>query len=270
MKVSASELKTYKRCLRKWYWAYVENWGLKREVRSGPRAIGTRVHRALELFYREGTDPTETVLAGFASDFATYPEQEAELKKDQELALAMVEGYLEWLEEKGSDAELEFLEEEREIEYCIPDLEGPNGEPVFILAKLDALVRRMVDANLFFLDHKSVQSFMQATATLQKDEQMLMYHMLLYIEQLAKPEEEQVQVLGGMYNMLKRVKRTARAKPPFFERHVVEHNVEELRAHWVHTMATIVEMIGRRRNLALGQNWQEACYPNPTRDCSWD
>lgn len=58
---SASQIKTYVLCPRKWYWEYPM--GIK--APSGPAAeLGTRVHRVLERWFREGIPPNRHTAEG--------------------------------------------------------------------------------------------------------------------------------------------------------------------------------------------------------------
>jgi hypothetical protein len=84
------------------------------------------------------------------------------------------------------------------------------------------------------------------------------------------PGEETVHVAGGLYNMLRRVKRTERAKPPFFERLEVHHNIHELRNYYLRIFGEIEAILETRRKLDAGAEHRQVAYMNPTGDCSWD
>jgi hypothetical protein len=69
--------------------------------------------------------------------------------------------------------------------------------------------------------------------------------------------------------MARKVKRSARATPPFYARVDVRHNVHELRNHWRHVWGTAYDIIQVRARLDAGESHHTACPPNPTRDSTW-
>jgi hypothetical protein len=95
---------------------------------------------------------------------------------------------------------------------------------------------------------------------------MLHYHIL---EWLNTPEGE-ARCEGALYNMLRKVKRTARAKPPFFERIEVRHNEHELDAYRRRLLGVARDVQRAGSELTAGEDPMSVVYPNPTRTCSWD
>ena len=69
--------------------------------------------------------------------------------------------------------------------------------------------------------------------------------------------------------MLRKVKRTATAKPPFFDRLHVQHNRAVLESTWKRVIGTITEMMLTREALDTGKDHQVACPPRPNMDCTW-
>jgi hypothetical protein len=69
--------------------------------------------------------------------------------------------------------------------------------------------------------------------------------------------------------MLRRVKRTVKAKPPFYARHPVRHSVEELRAHYQHVVAIGTQIERARELLDAGVSHHLVCPPNFNRNHSW-
>lgn len=264
---SNSEFKTFKRCRRKWYFGYYraltayEPW-------TGPLAVGTRMHVALAAMYDpvNPRDPIESMEQLIEMDRAKNEdpsdEDEKVFNKEADLCRAMIEGYVEWLAETGADEFYEPLGAEELVEAEFP-IDDAEGVPVHIVGRLDQKIRRLDDGALMFLDHKTCQTF--KVPWLELDEQMLMYHLL---QKLMHPEEEHV--AGGVYNMLRKVKRTATAKPPFYERLVITHNEEELRNYWVRVTGMVLDMLDVERKLNEGADHRFVAYPNPTRDCNWD
>lgn len=264
---SNSELKTFKRCRRKWYFGY--HLGLTaREPWTGPLAIGTRMHIALAAMYDPSNprDPAEVLEELIAADAAKNDDpSDEELKdfnKEADLCRAMIEGYVEWLAETGADEFYEPLGAEELVEAEFP-VHDADDVPVRIVGRLDQKIRRKDDGALMFLDHKTVGTF--KVPWLELDEQMLMYHLL---QKLMHPDEPVV--AGGVYNMMRKVKRTANAKPPFYERLVITHNETELRNFWVRLAGTITDVLAVESKLDEGEDHRFVAYPNPNRDCNWD
>jgi hypothetical protein len=95
------------------------------------------------------------------------------------------------------------------------------------------------------------------------DEQLKMYHWLL--------EQKGETVSGAIYNMLRKVKRTASAKPPFYMRETLHHNETELRSYWKRLYGVLSNMVSARRELDKpGSDHHIIVYPTPTPTCAWD
>ena len=264
--VSNAEVGTWKGCRRRWYLSYYLKLGLPRENKHGPRAIGTRVHACIDQYYKAKIDPEleadplqlhdDLVKA----DIADWPEQEPEIKKDASLSRIMLEGYFEWLEETGADEGLTVVASEEEVRQPV---ELPAGVKVTIRGKLDLRVHDEHDDTIKFIDHKTVGDFTSPVRTLNIDEQMLMYDLLL---RLAHPGEN---VDAAIYNMIRKVKRTSTAKPPFFMRFEVRHTREEVQTFYQRLIGVLDDIDHARQRLDDGEDHGVVCYPTPTRDCSW-
>ena len=77
---------------------------------------------------------------------------------------------------------------------------------------------------------------------------------------------------GAIHNMLRRVKRTARATPPFYGRRQVVFNDTQLRNHYRHLDRTIKVATEQRRYLpgVLDEYLPGAAVPTPNQNCTWD
>jgi hypothetical protein len=167
--VSNSELQTWKRCRRKWWLAWYQKLALRTETFVGVRSVGDRIHRALERWYvPDGTprvdprDALERVVVEDWTQIARLAEQRdvgderlgdlaREFAKSTNLERAMVEGYVQWLEETGADAELRVIAAETPLSA---QLELDDGRPVTAIGKLDVRVKRVTDDVNLLLDHK--------------------------------------------------------------------------------------------------------------------
>ena len=271
MVVSNSEIQTFKRCRRKWWLTYYRKLVPIREEVVGVRSIGTRVHACVALWYEmqaKGEDPTlEAVLALHdelvAADIIAVPEKAVDLQKDADLSHAMIEGYIEWLEETGADEGITPIAIEEEVKQRI---ETPvTKTPVEIRAKLDLRVTYTGaggETQDLFLDHKSVAEFRTPTRVLHLDEQMLLYNWMLRWKDLY--------VGGAIYNMIRRVKRTRAAKPPFFERMTIHHSPSQLRSFHTRLMGELEEIIRVRSALDGGADPMFVAFPTPHKNCVWD
>lgn len=270
--VSNSELQTFKRCRRKWWLAWFRGLQEKAEAPVGARQVGNRIHRALQTYYvPDGKfqpsalmDELERLIVidrTLALSNVMNPETAKQFESEADLERIMLEGYLEWLTETGADSDLKVIAPEAYLEVGLEAF----GNAVAIIGKIDVRVRRTTDDAVLFLDHKAVAEFTTTTKLLNIMEQMIHYQLL---ETLSANEGDHV--AGALYNMLRRVKRTGQAKPPFYQRVEVRHNPIVLQNFSDRLQGEIIEMLSIEDRLRNGVNHQEVAYPSPTRDCSWD
>ena len=268
--VSNSEIKCFKRCRRKWWLTYYRQLQPMSTAGDaiGPRGIGNRVHACLAAFYEPGSLDVAVAMsvheALVKDDLARLEASGGDLAKytkEADLSCAMLAGYFEWLEDEGVDEGLTVAGVETELQAELPIT---LARSVTIRGKLDKRVVRDRDGARLFLDHKTVQEFTTPSRVLHLDEQFLMYELLETLNGIAEDDRCD----GGLYNMLRKVKRTAGAKPPFYMRLEIRHNIHELRAFYDRLRAELLDMYELREQLDAGRT--EAAYPNPTRDCSWD
>lgn len=257
--ISNSEVQCWKQCKRKWWLSYYRKLRPVKEKFTGALQLGTNVHEALAAYYAiEPKEPLQVLRDIYDTAIDTAPEEViGDLTKEKDLAFAMVEGYLEWLQETGVDDGLEIVDSEVALEAPL------EGIPVTLIGKLDTRIHRQSDGALFSMDHKTCASFDSVVKLLDINEQPLTYQLL---EKLAQPE---VEVSGGMLNMLRKVKRTATAKPPFYMRETVHHNDDELRSFYRMLRATLIEMLRAESALDAGTDHLDIVPPTPSDSCSW-
>lgn len=275
-RVSNSEVQTWKRCRRKWWFTYYRLLKRKWESPIGAMPLGSRVHEALRYAYLAEPelrmDPRDALEALIQIDYyeliasiskedwpedVRHEEVIQKFKKEADLARVMIAGYVEWLEETGEESELEIVGSEVYLEAPLPEV--PN---TLIISRLDARVRR--GNSRLFIDHKTVGDFTQPARTLHMDEQMMMY---ILIERL---QGEDTPVVGAMYNMLKKSKRTQKATPPFYKRIEVHHNDTTIANFRTRLKGTLYDIYGTRKILSEGADHRAVAYPTPRRDCAWD
>lgn len=262
VRLSNSEIQTFKDCRRKWWLTYYRRLQPKSKDFTGALALGSRIHEALDRYYSKGIPLLEAHAQLVEQDREILTEQwrdTSDLDNEAELGRIMLEGYLQWVDEEGIDLELEMISTE---EIIIAPLF--NGE-VELQGKLDMRVRRKADGVRFFRDFKTVGgSFTDFNKMSHMNEQILTYMLLE-----ATTNEGDERCDGGIFTLLKKVKRSANAKPPFYEQVEVRHNVFTLRSFWKRIHGTIADLMRTRKALDEGEDPAFVAYPRPSRDCSW-
>lgn len=246
-RVNQSELTTFMRCARKWNLSYLQ--GYQQAEESSNLYVGSLVHAGLQEHY-SGGDLAEWI--GLAEAQGISESVDGVLSKDDELALIMLDGYLQWLEETGIDAgDLvpEYVERQMEI-------------PLGVIAGREVVLHGTVDwtardpyGQLWLFDHKTVAAF----GALVDRRLQLSFQLLTYAWMLRETTGETP--AGVVLNMLRKVKRTAAAKPPFYQREAVQFNQHQLDSHGKNLYRVIERMLIAED---AGDN-----YPVPDADCTW-
>lgn len=274
-RISNSEIQAFKNCRRQWWLAWYRGLRFNYEAPVEKKHNGDRVHRALAPWYVpdgvQRVDPRETLESVIQEDRdalvgqltasgQSVDESEAWIKlvKLNDLERIMVDGYMEWLEETGADEHLRIIAAETYLEVPIPGFDLD----VRAVGKID--VRAVLTSNdqRVFIDHKTAD-VMPKLDDLERNEQMQYYELLEYLT----PGEEACQ--GALYNVIRRVKRTARAKPPFYERHLITHNVHRRESFYRRTLATVREMLAVESALDMGVDPLDVITIRASRDCDW-
>jgi hypothetical protein len=255
-----SEMTRWQACTRGWWLTYYRQLRRRHELPSLPN-IGNLVHDGLEAYYRgELERPADLVRARADKTIAEHPDFAEQIEKDAEMATIMLDGYIEEVIVTGMDAGFEIVGVEQAVEM-------PVG-PFKLRGKIDARLRRLIDGALLQLEHKTVANLTDIPKYAQSAPQFLTYDLLAMMLAL-ETGDENIHTDGVLLNMLRRVKRTARAKPPFYGRHEVRHNLDELRSHYRHVVALGKEMQTARDKLSSGMSHHDVCPPNVNRDHSW-
>lgn len=232
------------RCPRKWRWAY--QMGLAPVETNENLALGSAVHQVLQRHYAGGDWEVEcydAIIAG--QQMKEFPDF------DLKLFEAMCEGYFEWLATEGADAYLEPVLVEEQVEKDLGIIEGQH---VILHGTIDLLMGDP-DGGLSLFDHKTTASFEQlANRRMQLSFQLQTYAMLVE-ERLGQYPYQ------AMYNMLRKVKRTGTAKPPFFLREPVSFNAHQREAFERQLRLVVRDMLRTEQ--------EEEVYPKVDQDCSW-
>ena len=262
IRLSNSELQTFKDCRRRWWLNYYRRLQPKQKDMTGALALGTRIHAALDAHYAQGTpllkahaELVEKDKQLLLADFRDVNDLETEA----ELGRIMLEGYEQWVEENGIDAELEMISTEEKI--VAPLFNGA----VELQGKLDMRVRRKVDGVRLFRDFKTVGGSLSEFSSMAHMYEQVMTYMLLESTKFDEKERSE----GGIFTLLKKVRRTAAAKPPFYEHVEIRHNIFTMRSFWQRIHGTIADLMRIRTALDAGENPAFHVYPRASRDCKW-
>ena len=264
--VSYSEISMFKECRRKWWLTYYRGLSSKKVDHMGPLPLGTRVHKALEDYYTTGEDPVAAYsklldydkLMFLSSDVGEDEKAQKTFDSEAELGRLMLEGYMQWLEETDADSRYDVISCEQEV--AVPLLDGKFR----VRGKVDMKVADRIDGSILVVDNKTARSITDYNTIAQNPEQLMLYTLL---ERVSSPGLARVE--GGMYNILKKVKRGPTAKPPFYHRITVRFNDDFLTSYWTRLHGTLRDMMRVRDELDAGADHRYVAYPTPTKDCSW-
>lgn len=263
LEISNSEIQTYLDCKRRWWLSYYRGLRLKAEAPIGPLSIGSRVHNALEQGYSSpGREAAmRRVLAeSIEKDYPLAIELDVleQFEKECELALIMLEGFVDWAAEEGLDAGWEVLSEERIVRS--PTLRIASQD-VVLKGKLDQIVKRDMDDSVWMRDWKTTQE--KAPIMMAFKPQIKTYLLLL---QLTEPDSR---VSGAQIVFLRKVKRTARAEPPFYMQEQVYISSTEMESFWKSLLGVLSQIVETDWALGAGGDPLTLAPARPTRDCSW-
>jgi hypothetical protein len=263
LRASPSELAKFQRCRRQWALTYYYKWAVdpRRSSPVGAALLGTRIHAAMEGYYGYGIDPFTAIGVIYDTARDQRPEATAELTREQDYAMIMVKGYLDWAAENGLDEEHEVVATEQEIEtHLILD----NGEVAVVHGKLDQIVRRRLDGALMLRDWKTVGTLSKADLIV-LDPQMRIYSAVLAVS------NKDIRVDGALYTMMLRSKQTARATGPFYEQIHIRYNQAEQDNLLTRVRGILGDMARVVDALDEGADHRLVAYPNPMTDrCAWD
>ena len=264
--ISNSEIQTFKECQRKWYLQYYLGLTKKDDERIGPLALGSRVHNALEAFYGQGIDAFEAYDTSVKEDrelFESIVDIEFDPKKDKkfwdeaELGRIMLEGYFEWVYEENLDKNIDTIGIEESLQFPLM-----NGR-VILQGKIDRKVRDRESGHVSIMDYKTTQSFDEYTKTAATSEQIRMYSLLELLTHNDEPID------GGIYRLLRKVKRGPTAKPPFYRQMEVRLTDADLQSYYRNIAVILTDMLRIRDELDSGKNHLDVVWKNYTRNCSW-
>jgi len=233
--ISPTSLSTFSDCRLQWRWSHAE--GYKAKGRSYNLDLGIGVHIALAAHYTAKMVKAKPVdlVATFATwadqeienlnaDDSMYPEDIETMAGVRTMGITMLEGYV----EKYQHEPFEILQVEKEVSMPIP------GTTWTIQARIDTVVRDLNRGKVYVLEHKTFSRL--DIAYLDKDQQFVAE--VWTARQLVKDPID-----GLIYNGLRKKVPSAKTKLPFFERHYVSVNDNQVkwllrRARSMHNVLT--------------------------------
>lgn len=261
-RVSGSEFKTFRRCKRQWWLTYGRGFRTP-TVKDGALTLGSLTHLGQEFLYEGGT--LDAALDAIRDDvmekLPLAVDQDAWLKQGYD-AQNFIVGYEEWLRSTGADQRFEHIASEEELEMPLTTM--PDGTEWVLMGKLDRRVYDRMTEMKRFMDFKSVATFDGFTALAPRDEQFPTYEMLLRHNY---PGER---VMGGLWRMIRKVKRARDGDGDFFRDYEVSFNEQFLESVRQRYVSMAYEMHDIERRMASGELHNYAVYPTPTFTCSWD
>lgn len=240
--ISHSEIRTWFRCPRQWLVLYYLGLAPATEPVTGNRQLGIRVHAALEGYYGYRLDPLLVLQVIYSLLIRENPDDAKELGAEWSMAQIMVSGYLEWVQAEGQDADIEVIATEAQVQVPLPGMEGQ----VMLRARLDQAVRVASDGTLRFLDHKTAANF-EKHELLELDTQMPFYSLVQHLA--VRHMQSPPLVTGGYINTLRRVKRTSRSTPPYYQRDPFTFSPARLDAVYRRSLRAGQEILAARAQL---------------------
>jgi RecB family exonuclease len=239
--MSNSEIGTWKRCPRKWFVTYYLGFQPAGEPATGNRILGTRIHAALEGLYGYQLDPLMVLDMLYSLEIGARPEYADDLRTEHELARAMVEGYLQWAAETGEDADYQIIATEQDLQVPLPGVAA-----VMLRVRMDQVFLQKSTGTLMFRDWKSSGNF-EKHEILEMDPQMRFYAMVQRLASAQVPDAPKV--MGGRLTTLRRVKRTSRSTPPYYQSDNFRFNDEMLASTYWGTVQVANEIMAARAAL---------------------
>lgn len=258
MHIRMSDMQSFMDCPRQWYLTRYR--GLTSPEKPGlyaptSRDIGSTVDLAMRGYYWDGKDPSSTIRA--LAEERSFSEEETHPGWADVYATSarMMEGYLEWLADTGSDHGEVTVGVELELEAEI--IPG-----VFIHGHLDRLV---FDTNFddFIVDDTKTVDQIPKSELFDINFQLLTYIWLL--------RKIGIEASRGRHTYLRRVKRTGRANPPFYARSDIFVNDVQMANHEEHLKVLVHRIVDATYclNCSPGTPEESGLYPHVTRDCEW-
>lgn len=260
--ITHSDISAFLRCRRAWQYDYVLDYRPPEKL-TGALALGTRVHAALEAYYKEETsDPIEWIQKKGEADLEeldrrpdTKPWDYTSMYEDMIVGRNCLTAYMDWLAETNADANYRVISTEEKVE--VPIL----GGKAILRGKVDLLWEDVSNGFVCTNDFKTSGDNDAAglRGQLEKSYQHWCY---LIAAQHAYPDRI---VECAQYTILRKVKKIpTTSKTPLITRFSVPSTRRSLRSKLAQIERIATEMIHLR-----SQSDQSVFYPSPGQACKW-
>lgn len=260
MVITHSEIHMFLTCRRKWEYYSLQDYS-KPEKFDGPLALGSRVHAALEQFYRDGVDPVEVhdtlalqaVKDAEASGLSFFDQ----LYDDIVVGRNCVKAHQQWLEDTGADSNFEVAMVEEKLEAPILD-----GRAI-LRGKVDMMFREIDTGFLILNDLKTTSVWQGGLREIL--ERSYQHHVYLALANVVSPDKN---INGATYTVIKKVKNLSKVSGPLVERFRVPatRRAADEKLRQIEAIAT--EML-RARDEFMERGATRLTYPSPQMECRW-
>lgn len=267
--VSYSSLKQWASCPRAGYLGNYLQLQRIDQPRTGAMPFGTRVHTALELFNNSGwtVEPVKIWRKlmdrewDIAQDSGQMPWN---LEKEDKLGFAILEGFWNWLEEEHVFAKWRIVHIEHKLATSI-EIPLPDGRLVDIIlkGKLDIVEQRLSDGAIFAGDYKTVGDLSETTISSRIAESQGPLYTIL----LRNQEDTSTWVAGFVLIMLRKVLRSARSNPPYYQRIELPYSNAKLDSAYRNIMAEATQVLDTIDRLDNGAHHLDVAPYRPSWQC---
>lgn len=260
--ITHSDISNFLTCRRKWHYDYVLDFRAPEKL-TGPLALGTRVHAALEAYYKGETDDPVSWINQRGKDDIEALEHDENAKpwdldqayEDLIVGRNCITNYMQWLEDTDADANQRTVSVEEKVE--VPILDGR----VILRGKVDHL-KEDVTSGLYCLEDFKTSAQWDGGLREQLERS---YQHVCYIlgMQHAYPDRN---VECAQYTILRKVKRIPATPPksPLVQRFTVAATRRTMGVKRLQIERIATEMLALR-----GKEDQSVFYPSPGKQCSW-
>lgn len=259
--ITHSDIKNFLECRRKWFYDYVLDFRAPEKL-TGPLALGTRVHEALEAYYSGATtDPVAWINQKGKDDLAALevnndakPWDLDQMYKDMIIGRNAIISYMEWLTETNADANYRVVSTEEKVE--VPILDGR----AILRGKVDVLQEDVASGLYCVNDFKT---YARDDGLREQFERS--YQHWCYILAMAHNYPDR-NVECARYTIIRKVKKIPAVPPnsPLVQQFTVPATRRSLQTKKAQIERIAFEM------LALRDKTDPAVfYPSPGKHCMW-
>ena len=211
--VSPSQLDAMS-CRLAWHLGYRLGYRLRKVNPS--LDLGTGVHAALEVFYRDRADPVKAFHAWCAerrtSISSQWEDDARAMDEIEDLGASMLAAYI---EHYGPTPEFEVLATEATLTARVPIPDSDRLSRYTLTARLDGIIRDPETGRLFSLEHKTYKNFSDSHFDLNHQFTAQVWLGQQCLSDLGIEGEE---IVGVYYNGLRKAVQTKRTTAPLFAR----------------------------------------------------